>query len=837
MNFKTEVDSPGTRARAISPLRFYAGLFLITACTLMLQVVQTRILSVVAWYHLAFFAISMAMFGLTAGAVWLYLRRDRFTDRTLSYDLSYYSVAYALAIGLCFLAQMTLAPIMVRSMSSIWTWAELAVCMAVPFFFSGVVVSLALTRSPFAIGRVYGVDLLGAATGCLGVLVVLNFTDAPSAILWIAAFAAAAAWLFSGSGIGDAPSQPPPFATVFRHRGAITAILGSCALLNGLTDYGFQPLVAKGHFEGGNSHIFRQWNSFSRIAVYREVTGAPQMWGPSARFAGRAGRIQQRKLNIDGDAGTYAYRFTGDLRDVDFLRYDITSLAYHLPGRKRVAVIGVGGGRDILTAALFGSNDITGVEINPIFVRLLTREPGFADFTDLRSLAGVKVVIDEGRSWFARTDQAFDVVQMSLIDTWAATGAGAFSLSENGLYTVEAWKTFLSHLTTQGVYTVSRWYNPTDATETGRMLSLAVAALIEMGVSSPEKHVFLATQERIATLVVARQPFSVADLTALREATDFYQYRVLVSPSQRPDSDTLGAIVSARERPELERITSAQQFDLTPATDDRPFFFNQVPINKPIQAMYLAKALVGVGGVGGVREGNLVATATLLILFFISLALVLGTIVIPMRSATQDVGSKLVYAGTLYFLLIGIGFMAVEIGLLQRMSVFLGHPIYSLSVSLFTLILATGIGSLLSDELVLNRRWKFVAWAVITSAYVISLPQWLPPLLLRFDSANLFTRAAVCIAVIAPAGLLMGFAFPTGMRFVSAIDRRPTPWFWGINGAAGVLASVMAVGISIALGISTTLTIGSICYLLLIPTLLLFFDHPNSWPKRKEAAA
>jgi hypothetical protein len=153
MDFKTEVDSPGTCARAISPLRFYAGLFLITACTLMLQVVQTRILSVVAWYHLAFFAISMAMFGLTAGAVWLYLRRDRFTDRTLSYDLSYYSAAYTLAIGLCFLAQMTLAPIMVRSMSSIWTWAELAVCMAVPFFFSGVVVSLALTRSPFAIGR------------------------------------------------------------------------------------------------------------------------------------------------------------------------------------------------------------------------------------------------------------------------------------------------------------------------------------------------------------------------------------------------------------------------------------------------------------------------------------------------------------------------------------------------------------------------------------------------------------------------------------------------------------------------------------------------------------
>jgi len=173
---------PGT-ATVVSQFRFYTGLFLITACTLMLQVIQTRILSVVAWYHLAFFAISMAMFGLTVGAVWVYLRRDRFSEKTLSYNLSYFSTAFALSTLFCLIAQMSLTPIVSRSLTSILTWAQLAICLSIPFFFSGIAVSLALTRSPFPIGRIYGADLLGAAAGCLGVLVLLNNTDGPSAVL------------------------------------------------------------------------------------------------------------------------------------------------------------------------------------------------------------------------------------------------------------------------------------------------------------------------------------------------------------------------------------------------------------------------------------------------------------------------------------------------------------------------------------------------------------------------------------------------------------------------------------------------------------------------------
>jgi hypothetical protein len=199
------------------------------------------------------------------------------------------------------------------------------------------------------------------------------------------------------------------------------------------------------------------------------------------------------------------------------------------------------------------------------------------------------------------------------------------------------------------------------------------------------------------------------------------------------------------------------------------------------------------------------------------LVLVMATIVIPLRPAIKDVGIKLAISGTLYFLFIGIGFMMVEIGLLQRTSVFLGHPIYSLSVLLFTLILATGIGSLLSDRLKLDTRFSFALWATMTAGYIIVLPLWLSNVFPAFESATLLARAGLCVVTIAPAGVLMGFAFPTGMRLISSVDRKPTPWFWGINGAAGVLASIVAVACSIAFGISITLLVGGFFYLLLIP--------------------
>ncbi|HEX6142864.1 MAG TPA: hypothetical protein VFZ01_09110 [Geminicoccaceae bacterium] len=799
---------------------FYGGLFLVAGATLMLQLVQTRILSVVSWYHLAFFAISIAMFGLTAGSVWVYLRRERFTEATLSHDLTYFSSALALSMVLGFAAQLTIPPLARPSLISILIWAELAICLALPFFFSGVVISLALTRSPFPIGRVYGTDLAGAALGCLGVLALLNAVDGPSAVLWTAALAALAAVLFSTSRIGGAPANRPRLAWLQRRPAALLLVLVAGAVVNDLASpHGLHPVFVKGQTERLDVRIFEEWNSFSRIIVFDTGNPHPHMWGPSPTFVSADWPVRQRGLNIDGSAGTTTFKVDGSIEDAGFLRYDVTNLAYHLPDQEKAAVIGVGGGRDILSARLFGVPDITGVEINPVLHRLLTSEPGFAEFAGINDMSGIEIEVDEARSWFARSDETFDIIQMTLVDTWAATGAGAFSLTENGLYTVQAWKIFLDRLNPGGVYTVSRWYDPDRVEETGRMVSLAMAAAMENGAEDPRQHVFLAVSERVATLVLGRDPLPADAVETLERAAADLDYTVVISPGRTPDSEILSRIASASSRSELDRYTSSLALDLTPPTDDRPFFFNQLPLYDPLRTIDLAF----VTGQAGVIGGNLFATATLLILFLVSLVLVLATIVIPLRHAVRDVGPRLAYAGTAYFMLIGIGFMSAEIGLLQRMSVFLGHPIYSLSVVLFSIILATGIGSLVSDRVPLDRRSRFVLWAGLTGVYLLLLPFWLPEVLLAVESQGLFIRAALCVLVIAPAGLLMGFGFPTGMRLVSALDRTPTPWFWGINGAAGVLAATLAVACSIAFGISTTLVIAAVCYLLLIPAALAMY--------------
>jgi hypothetical protein len=224
----------------------------------------------------------------------------------------------------------------------------------------------------------------------------------------------------------------------------------------------------------------------------------------------------------------------------------------------------------------------------------------------------------------------------------------------------------------------------------------------------------------------------------------------------------------------------------------------------------------------GVFAGNLIATLTLAMLVLVSVAFVGATIIFPLRPTVSEAGWQLAVGGTVYFALIGTGFMMVEIALLQRMSIFLGHPTYALSVVLFSLILWTGFGSMASERVRLVGAGKLVAWSSACAAYLFALPFWLPAFLVDLDGAHLLVRAGFCVLVLAPAGVLMGFGFPTGMRLVSAISTDPTPWFWGINGAAGVLAASIAVVTSIALSIDTTLRIGAACYLLVAaPALLL----------------
>jgi hypothetical protein len=797
-------------------LLFLTGLFLICMCSLMLQIMETRLLSVIAWYYLAFFAISMAMFGMTAGSLFVYFKASLFPPTRLFEHLSWIGSAFAIAVvisTLSMISTVVLAGLTSAMMAVLWF--KLILIILPPYVLAGMAISLALTQSPWPVGIVYGVDLVGAATGCLLVLGLLTWMDGVSALLAVGAIGATAAACFRAAWRGnrDAAMRELPVSRWFalRYPAVLAVLLAMVAWFNNsLQPRGIAPMLVKGQLETALPAA-QQWNSFSRVRAEPETTGEPAMWGPSPNMPQQ--EVSQHVMNIDGSAGTALYRFNGDIASVDFLRYDVTNLAYQIRNHGRSAVIGVGGGRDMLSAHLFGFRDVIGVELNPIFIDWLTDR--FHAYNKLTNLPGTRFFVDEARSWFARTTDRFDLIEMSLIDTWAATGAGAFSLSENGLYTTQGWQYFLDALTPTGVFTVSRWYDPHNITETGRLLSLASAALRNRGVSRPEQQIFVAGTPALATIIVGNAPFSTDDLSRLHKATNELGFTELVSPDREVESPVLRLVLHAVSAAEFAALTRQYHIDLTAPTDDRPFFFNQLVLTD------LASIRGAQEAQDGVIRGNLEATKTIGIIIVASAVLVLAIVILPSLPAVRRAPASLAWLGTLYFALIGLGFMFIEIGIIQRVSLFLGHPVYGLAIGLFSIILSTGIGSLISERLQLDAPRKLAAWSVLLCLFVVLLSFWFPTLVGAFEAQDLVVRVLVALSAIVPSGLLMGFGFPTGMRLVNAIDSRPTPWFWAINGASGVLAASLAVGTSIAFSINTSLWIGAACYLLLTPVSLM----------------
>jgi len=790
---------------------FLLGVFLITTAVLLFQVVQMRILSVITWYYLAFFAISVAMLGMTAGAVWVYLRRTQLTPEKLSALLADTSLLTAVAMPTSIMVQFCLITNLMPTVTSVFSWFLLMTAMTAPYIFAGVTVSLALTRSPFPVSLIYGVDLLGAALGCVAVVGILNFLDGPSATLFAGLMAGLAAHSFA-CGATAREQVMLEQRGLWRRPLPITLLLAILIPLNMWFSYGFKPVMVKDMFEHDFSTRLERWNSYSRILAYEPTGVAPQLWGPSP-LLNKTLIVPQVWMNIDGAAGTAMFHFDGTLESIDFLRYDLVNLAYNLPDITKSAVIGVGGGRDLLAAHLFGVKDVTGVELNPIFIDLLTKHPFYAFFSNLKTIPGLRLYVDDARSWFAATEESFDLIQMSMIDTWAATGAGAFSLSENGLYTLEGWRAFIARLSDNGVFPVSRWYSPSFINESGRMIALATAAMIDRGVENPRQHIFVARASNIATLVVSKSPFTPGKLKLLRNETERLGFKVLVAPDMEPESEVLQQIVCAKDIASINRIASKTLLNLSVPTDNKPFFFNQLRFR---DIPHFIK--IGGWGQGGVLQGNLYASISLVLILVIAFVAVVCTIVLPLRMAAKSAPRHLIAIGTIYFSLIGCGFMFAEISLLQFFGVFLGHPIYAMGVCLFSLILSSGLGSLASGRFPLNSGNHIAFWGAIVGGYFL-LAQWgLTHLFEATTAQPLLVRILISLAVVMPVGFLMGFAFPTGMSLVEKVDAEPTPWFWGINGATGVLASVLAVMVSMAFGINVTMFIAGLCYLALIPT-------------------
>src|ERR1700733_1083506 len=613
-----------------------------------------------------------------------------------------------------------------------------ALAFVIPFSESGVCITLLLTRLPYSGGWLYASDLTGAALGCLGVIFVLLVVDPVSATFWIGAFAAGSGWMV----VRDNAD-----IRIRRLSGAVALTLAAIATVHtGLDIAGKSHLGvfwAKGRDQSGT--LFERWNTYSRVRVKSMGESGPFSWGfarpPEAK-------IDQNFLDIDADAATVITRFNGDLSKLSYLKNDVINAAYLVQPPTDVAVVGVGGGRDILSALLFGAKHIHGIEINPAIFEVLTDK--FAEFSGhLDRQPGVALVNAEARSYINHSSDRYDLVQISLIDTWAATAAGGLTLTENRLYTVEAWGDFYRALKPGGLLSISRWYDPDiHRAEFYRLVAIGASALQRQGVPAAElaDHVVALNVGDIVTVITRPDAFTSGQWQAARTRLLAQGFKILMGPDVAFDTITSTLMSGNTDAAYFASLPE----NVPPSTDDNPFFF------------YTARFGDLFGKHSSVLSKNNAAVSMTMLLIVVSLLACAYYIVTPFVRLARRMPLSALTPPVTYFCAIGMGFMLIEISQMQRLMVFLGHPVYGLGVVLFTIFLFSGFGSTTVDAQ--SPRPSVVIVRVVALLATLVVAGLLTPLstaCARSETTDV--RILLSVLLLAPPAFCMGMMFPLGL--------------------------------------------------------------------------
>jgi hypothetical protein len=773
--------SHSSASRPINWPLLYTALALTTLATLLLELSLTRIFSVVFYYHFAFLAISIALFGLGVGGVLSYLVAS--WPGSLFRKLGRVSLLNALLVFVAMLYVLTRGADI-----DTFDFGVIYFTTALPFLGAGIIVSLVISSAIERVDRIYFFDLLGAAGGCLALVLLLNTFGGPNTVMAVSVlFASAAAVWFSLAGV-----KSGRIVSVFVGLLFVVLVIGNMKY----------HLLEVRYAKGGklSAERFTKWNSMSRIGM----TGV----------AGNA------MIYIDADASTGVADFDFDhlsANDLDQLLHQGPSIPYNLRPGAKTLVIGPGGGWDVSRALASGSHDVTGVEINPIIgTDIMRKMPQLSRGLYLRP--DVRINIEDGRSFARRSSEKYQVIQATLVDTWASTAAGAFALSENNLYTTDAFRDYLSHLTDDGLLTFTRWgFDPPR--ESLRLVSLAIAALDELGEHDAARHVLagrLGTKAQLNgfgaqdTVLISRKALSDADVARAREAFKASGMEVMYVPGDGPTTP-FGQLLLAKDPLAFER---SYQFDITPVNDNRPFFFYTVQ-PRDIAAFLLQSSRAADAKINVAVPKLFQALAVSLI------AIVIIMVLPPIVLGTRLPRERSVRSFLLYFLAIGVGYILIEVALIQKFVLFLGHPTYALTVVIFSMLVSSGMGSFFSRKIVGDNNNRLVAALAIGAGLVGVLAASVQPVLTAGVGLPWAEKVILTVLMIAPAGFVMGIPFPTGLRLLEQHHPPSVRWAWSLNAAASVLGSVGALVLALYLGLVQTMLIGGGLYVLAMLVILV----------------
>jgi hypothetical protein len=816
-----------------------SGVALLSAAVLLLQLVQTRIFSVMLWHHLTYLVVTFTMLGFAAGGTLLACRRS-LLGGDVSRRLAWLALVFAAAVLGAYALLTRALPEAAHSGAGIATAALDYAVLLVPMIFAGMAVALVLADAGEKVGRMYAFNMGGSALGCALYVPMLRSLGAEGAVLAAGALAAAGAWCFAQRGTLPGSSRTGGGALAWL-AGAVALSLTMLAALAPTAVFSV-PLAASKAMAQQLAHDptlrveASQWDPLCRIDVIGPGADAP---------------TAVRTIFQDGDAST-VLPYGDAERDVNI--FDKEGLAYLLfPDRApKVLAIGIGGGIDVIQAAAEhrplpnGQRvDFTGIEINPTTVGLMRGAyRGFSG--DRYELPGVRVLLDEGRSWLRRSSERYDIIQMTGTDTYAALSNGSYVMSESYLYTAEAYDDFLAHLTEDGVISVLRFrFDPPR--EVLRLAAIAVDALRRDGATDPADHVvmlgFDGNKQEVdgrlvgmdfGALLFRKRPFTPAEVSIYtRYADRLERVHVMHAPGAAasggsaahgadhradlgagPVADYFAAVRAGTDA----AFRAAYVYNLDPVTDDNPFFFRYDRWDAALARWFGVAAGDAQGDDArlkytGIVGGEPIGLIMLGTVFGESLLLVALLVLVPLwlfrREGLATPGAR---RWMLYFMGLGAGYMLLEIVAMQRFVLFLGNPGYALTVVLVTFLFFSGVGAAVAGRAADPRRTLTASLCVVL-VMVAVLGAFLPGFFESTLRLALPWRIALSVSVLAPLAFVMGMPFPSGLALVSRERASLVPWAFGVNGGASVLASVIAVLVAMAAGFSVVFVCAGAAYL------------------------
>lgn len=808
------MDPETTEAK--TNIRHYAGIFLLSMATLLLELSLTRVLSVSLWYHFGFLIISTALLGFGASGVTLALWRRLREQVPLDKALAVLATLFGVTTVVCFWLMQRIPFDPFSLLANRWQLLFMPLyylVISIPFFCSGLALALLLTRGSRQVNRLYAFDLIGAGLGCALVALVMPVFGGSGSVVIAAALGLLAAVVFG-----------------LRHsRRLVIAAAALCVAAFASASYAERFLhisVTPNKSQFIQRPIYTAWNTFSRIDVYERPANVETKTPGARRFIFDAGTAATGMGDLRPDVRNYLSSHTDD---ADYR----SGIAYVGKQHPKILIIGSGGGAQVLDGLHFGARDITAVEINPIINDVVSRRMR-EYWGNLFNQPEVHLVTEEGRSYLRRSPEQYDAIISVHTISNAAIASGALSLAENYVLTREAFEDYLDHLAPDGVLYFTR-----PEAQIPRLFATGREVFAARGVSDPSWQLYAyrqrpgpreeGRQSFMAGFLLKKSQFTPDELRKIEEllkarSTDSNDspFETLYSPLEPHADSVYYTLVTA---PYLRDVYAAQRSQIEPATDDRPFF-NQHTRWSSINFATFRDLLIQQRLGRLALEDRPVAEVALIVLLVQSIIIAAVFILLPLaRFSRAGLRVPNLWRYLCYFSGLGLGFIMIEIALMQRFTLFLGEPVYTFAVVLAGLLVFTGLGAALSQNYASLARQSL---RVIIPLFLLMLmlTAFLMPRMMSIALGwSLLWRVLLSMIMLAPLGLLLGMPFPMGLRIVSEEAHVLIPWAWGVNGFFTVIGTVGALMLGMAFGFRVVLVCAALCY---VVALLASFQVVNS---------